>query len=184
MRLREVQLLGVLTIIVGGVIVLSLWSCGPKKENAEAQKQQNPAPEGNVAAAGTAQPAAPAADQAGASLDKILEQPAQHPPVQAQATAPQGQGAGAAQATQADQGAARMHIVQKGDTLGAISAKYLGSSTKWKLILEANRGIITKPEDLRPGMKLTIPSVDTPSAPAAASTGSHRQSPARKTGDH
>jgi nucleoid-associated protein YgaU len=118
---------------------------------------------------GSAQPAAPRADLASAALDKILDQnPPQQIPLQAQAPAPQGKAAGVAQVAQADQSAARVHVVKKGETLGGISAKYLGSSAKWKFILEANRDIINKPEDLRIGMKLSIPSLDTPSAPAAA----------------
>ena len=193
MRLKEAQLLGVLAIIAGGIIVLSLWSGGSEDKDAAAQQQSQAAdakaqpqdtanPEdwlsspaqgkqrsgaassqgaaASVRVDGSVQPAAPRADLATAELDKMLLNQSPTPLLQGQAPAPQ--------IAQADQGAARVHVVKRGDTLGAISAKYLGSSAKWKFILEANRGIINKPEDLRIGMKLDIPTLDKSSAPAAA----------------
>jgi nucleoid-associated protein YgaU len=55
------------------------------------------------------------------------------------------------------QGKARRHTVQPGDTLASISRKYYKSSTHWQKILDANTDIISKPGDLKPGQTLTIP---------------------------
>lgn len=49
----------------------------------------------------------------------------------------------------------RTYVVQSGDTLGKISSKVLGTTTKWKKIAEANG--ITNPKHLRVGMTLVIP---------------------------
>lgn len=52
------------------------------------------------------------------------------------------------------------HIVQPGETLGAISKRYYGTTTRWKDILAANADQLEKPEKLRPGMTLIIPPKD------------------------
>lgn len=51
----------------------------------------------------------------------------------------------------------RRHTVERGDTLTSISKKYYGTIKKTDLILKANRNVLTKPEDLRPGQTLVIP---------------------------
>ena len=51
----------------------------------------------------------------------------------------------------------RIHIVQKGDTLSSISAKYYGSPRQWRKILAANRSNLPDPNHLVPGIKLIIP---------------------------
>ena len=51
----------------------------------------------------------------------------------------------------------RIHIVQKGDTLSSISAKYYGSARQWRKIVNANRDNLPAPNRLIPGVKLIIP---------------------------
>jgi 5'-nucleotidase / UDP-sugar diphosphatase len=51
----------------------------------------------------------------------------------------------------------RIHIVQKGDTLSSISAKYYGSAKQWRKIVNANRDNLPDPNRLTPGSKLLIP---------------------------
>ena len=51
----------------------------------------------------------------------------------------------------------RFHIVRKGETLSAISAKYYGSASKWQRILDANRSQVKNANRLTPGTKLIIP---------------------------
>jgi nucleoid-associated protein YgaU len=51
----------------------------------------------------------------------------------------------------------RIHVVQKGDTLSSISAKYYGSSRQWRKIVAANRSNLPDPNHLVPGAKLVIP---------------------------
>jgi 5'-nucleotidase len=51
----------------------------------------------------------------------------------------------------------RIHIVQKGDTLSSISAKYYGSARQWRKILAANHDNLPDPNRLTPGSKLLIP---------------------------
>lgn len=52
----------------------------------------------------------------------------------------------------------RYHVVQKGDTLTELAMRYLGSTTRFAEIYEANRDQLRSPDDVRIGMKLTIPS--------------------------
>ncbi len=49
------------------------------------------------------------------------------------------------------------YIVRSGDTLGEISKTYYGTTALWEIILDANRTLISRPQDLRPGMRLLIP---------------------------
>ncbi len=49
----------------------------------------------------------------------------------------------------------QVHTVGKGDILGKISQKYYGTSTKWRLIRDANPNV--DPESLKIGTKLIIP---------------------------
>jgi 5'-nucleotidase / UDP-sugar diphosphatase len=51
----------------------------------------------------------------------------------------------------------RIHVVQKGDTLSSISAKYYGSAKQWRKIVLANRDNLPDPNRLTPGVKLIIP---------------------------
>jgi 5'-nucleotidase/UDP-sugar diphosphatase len=51
----------------------------------------------------------------------------------------------------------RIHIVQKGDTLSSISAKYYGSAKQWRKIVLANGDNLPNPNRLIPGSKLIIP---------------------------
>lgn len=49
------------------------------------------------------------------------------------------------------------YIVQPGDTLSGISARFLGSTQRYREIFEANRQLLNSPDDLRPGMELRLP---------------------------
>jgi nucleoid-associated protein YgaU len=60
-------------------------------------------------------------------------------------------------ATDSVQQKPRIHIVQRGETLSAISQQYYGSANKWQIILDANRDTLKNPDSLTPGMKLIIP---------------------------
>jgi nucleoid-associated protein YgaU len=51
----------------------------------------------------------------------------------------------------------RIHVVQRGETLSAISQRYYGSVNKWQKILDANHKTLKNPNNLTPGMKLIIP---------------------------
>jgi LysM repeat protein len=48
-----------------------------------------------------------------------------------------------------------VHMVQRGETLGAIARRYLGDASKWRIIAEANG--IDDPKQLQIGQALTIP---------------------------
>ncbi|MGE3314154.1 MAG: LysM peptidoglycan-binding domain-containing protein [Planctomycetaceae bacterium] len=52
---------------------------------------------------------------------------------------------------------AGMHRVQPGDTLTGIASHYLGSSSRYIEIFDANRDTLRTPNDLRAGMMLRIP---------------------------
>jgi nucleoid-associated protein YgaU len=51
----------------------------------------------------------------------------------------------------------RIHVVEKGETLSGISAKYYGSPRYWQKILTANRASLNDPNRLLPGSRLIIP---------------------------
>ena len=60
------------------------------------------------------------------------------------------------QTTQIEQ-TVRIHVVEKGDTLSGISARYYGSSDQWSKIFSANKTTLTDPDRLVPGTRLLIP---------------------------
>ena len=47
--------------------------------------------------------------------------------------------------------------IQSGDTLWAISSKFLGNGSKYTDIFEANREVIKDPDKIYPGQKIRIP---------------------------
>ncbi len=49
------------------------------------------------------------------------------------------------------------YTIEKGDTLWAISKKYLGNGAKYTEIFEANREVIKDPDLIFPGQKIRIP---------------------------
>lgn len=52
---------------------------------------------------------------------------------------------------------ARVHVVEKGDTLGAIAKKYYGTASLYPKIFDANRDVLNDPNLIKPGQKLRIP---------------------------
>ena len=53
--------------------------------------------------------------------------------------------------------AAKIHVVESGDTLGAIAKKYYGKAGAYMKIFDANKDILTDPDKIKPGQKLRIP---------------------------
>ena len=51
----------------------------------------------------------------------------------------------------------RVHVVEKGDTLGAIAKKYYGKASAYPKIFDANRDVLDDPDKIKPGQKLRIP---------------------------
>ena len=49
------------------------------------------------------------------------------------------------------------YLVQEGDTLQKISAKFYGTTKKWQKIYEANTNVLKSPDRVYPGQKLNIP---------------------------
>ncbi len=52
---------------------------------------------------------------------------------------------------------ARIHLVEKDETLSGIARQYYGREARWKEIFEANRDQLVTERDLRPGMRIRIP---------------------------
>ena len=67
------------------------------------------------------------------------------------ATASQGEGAGAAAGQQ------RTYMVQAGDSLSKISKELYGNASEYMKIFEANRDILSDPNKISPGQTLKIP---------------------------
>ncbi|MGC1273389.1 MAG: LysM domain-containing protein [Planctomycetaceae bacterium] len=67
----------------------------------------------------------------------------------------------------------RQYVVQPGDTLTGLAARFLGSLSRYHEIYELNRDRIAGPDDLRVGMMLRIPPADSvrPAALAPKSIG-------------
>ena len=53
--------------------------------------------------------------------------------------------------------AAKVYEVQSGDSLSKIAKREYGDANKWHQIFEANKNILTDPNKIFPGQKLTIP---------------------------
>lgn len=53
--------------------------------------------------------------------------------------------------------APRTYVVQKGDTLGQIAQRLLGSVKRLDDLYAANKGVLSSPHDLKVGMELSIP---------------------------
>lgn len=49
------------------------------------------------------------------------------------------------------------HMVEKGDTLWAISSKHLGNGARYEEIFEANKPMLSHPDKIYPGQVLRIP---------------------------
>lgn len=47
--------------------------------------------------------------------------------------------------------------IRQGDSLSAIAQRFYGDATKWRTIHEANRDVISDPDKIYPGQKITIP---------------------------
>ena len=52
---------------------------------------------------------------------------------------------------------ARVHVVQKGDTLQSLALRYYGTRSGWEKIFQANRGILPSKDQLKLGQQLVIP---------------------------
>ena len=64
---------------------------------------------------------------------------------------------GGAPAATAAASAPKVHVVEKGDTLGAIAKKYYGKASAYMKIFEANKDVLTDPDKIKPGQRLRIP---------------------------
>jgi hypothetical protein len=56
----------------------------------------------------------------------------------------------------------RTHVIQAGETLSGLAARYLGSSARFREIYEANRNVLRSPDDLRDGVTIVIPDAPKP----------------------
>jgi len=65
---------------------------------------------------------------------------------------------------------ATTHVVVAGETLSGISKKHFETVTRWKDSLKANKDLLSAPEDLRPGMKLVIPTASGAVTPTTTAT--------------
>lgn len=54
----------------------------------------------------------------------------------------------------------RFHTVAKGDTLWAVATKEYGNGSKYTVIFEANKPMLSDPDKIYPGQVLRIPELD------------------------
>ncbi len=133
---------------------MKAYDYGPSLEDAVAaylgaNRPYKPYTDGRITGTGAA--AAPQEAAASTSNDATKAAPATPaaPVDKAVKTAPEPSTAPAPSA------AGNRHVVEKGDTLWDLAAKYLGSGMEWKKIAEANGN--PKPRALHVGKELTIP---------------------------
>ena len=173
MKLKEAQLLGVLAIIAAGIIVVSMLGGDGKGADVSSPDAQTHNPQATRTTndglddwvtvldldegVEDANPQTDDPDEVDVEgtesedIELIRDEDPEPVPVPA---------------------APKIHVVQTGDRLIAISRKYYNTPTRWRIILEANKHLISAPEDLRPGMKLVIPA---PPAPTPADAGAEGQ---------
>lgn len=70
------------------------------------------------------------------------------------------------------------YTVRPGDTLSGLAARFLGSHARYLELFEANRDVLSSPDDLQPRMTLRIPGGQTAIADAAPGGGSQVQNAA------
>ena len=148
---RRVRIWSTATALIGGagaalLFAAFLFGGGDAGEAAPEQTVQ-------ALAAETPAEAAPAAAPA------VAEQPAPAAPAAAEKPAPAPKPAAAPAVSTGTMELIGMHKVRRGDTLGAISKKYYGTSAYWPKIRDANADVLHGGIALRPGMKLRIPDV-------------------------
>ena len=54
----------------------------------------------------------------------------------------------------------KFHTVEKGDTLWAVSKKAYGDGSKYNIIFEANKPMLSHPDKIYPGQVLRIPDIE------------------------
>ena len=75
----------------------------------------------------------------------------------AAAPAPAAEAPAPAAAPAAEAGESTFYEVQSGDTLSAIAKAHYGDASKYTVIFEANRPMLSDPDKIYPGQKLRIP---------------------------
>ncbi|QGN34573.1 LysM peptidoglycan-binding domain-containing protein [Microlunatus sp. Gsoil 973] len=101
-----------------------------------------------------------------ATADPAPDQPSHHTPTSVATTAdprPAARDSPAEQRTAGRNGETGgvTHVVQPGDELWTLAEHYYGKGQDWRLIAQANRGLLTGgPDRLQPGWRLHIPGVD------------------------
>ena len=53
--------------------------------------------------------------------------------------------------------AGHVHVVKKGDTLFSLARQYYNDPSKWRKILDANRGSISDKDHIKVGQEIVIP---------------------------
>jgi len=71
------------------------------------------------------------------------------------------------------------HVVQRGETLSSIAAKYLGSANRFEEIFTANADRLHDANDLRVGMELRIPTPSVAARPVPRIAGADDRRPTR-----
>lgn len=74
----------------------------------------------------------------------------------------------AAQQSSPETGAARTHVVKRGETLRSIARDELGKPERWPELYRLNRSILATPHRIRPGQRLALTSARGRTAPVAA----------------
>jgi len=59
--------------------------------------------------------------------------------------------------TDASAASDRIYTVKSGDTLSAIAKQFYNDASKYMKIFEANKNILSNPDNIAPGQVLTIP---------------------------
>jgi LysM domain len=75
----------------------------------------------------------------------------------------------------------QVYRVQAGDTLSGLAGRFLGSTRRYLELYEANRDVLSSPDDLQVGMRLKVPEQGTSKG---ADTGQVRHPPVGESPEH
>jgi nucleoid-associated protein YgaU len=189
MKLREVQMLGILALIAVAIVLLCMWGGEDRPQQAAAVAADAPfggtvdavsdtwrqvyedllGPKSSPVAESTDPDERESTIEIGS--DSLLEPSTEEAQLQGflddalpdeiplAPSSPTTSDTDEAAPARPQHVAPRTHVVLAGDTLSRISTQYYGTTAHWRKIHEANKDVLSDPDALTVGMQLKIPAI-------------------------